>query len=252
MSLLDNNSRFSGFRSGIRTLRFSVGEPECLVSWAPEDSASESEQSFPEPSLQTSVCGIGKRERDHLVVIGNQQRRANCVTLHIVPFENTEELSRDWDRNVLNWGGDLLAEIEKQAVDDEGKRTLQFMRNVYERFEQRIPTAFLSVIEPDLELGRRREEWGGECQLPRPIFDALAADIRHGLCDGFQLSIELAPTLLDDLFAPPSIGVNVGLLEMGEHSGVFCYGWLKGISWHPKVQGPVFSGSKERTNELKE
>lgn len=179
--------------------------------------------------IVNSVLGLATVDKDTIAIIGSQRRPTRQLSFTLGSFEDWNTVSEKWQRDKIIWG-DPLRDLETSVDNEDGQRFLQYLRIVYAQFEERPPTIWLGFSKADCELGNK-DEWQLSCEVPRPVLNALATDISNGKCDRLDVLLTLAPTLVDNEHAPPSVPVTLGILRLGKYDGGSSRGWIERVSW---------------------
>lgn len=168
-------------------------------------------------------------DQDSIGVIGAERASARELSFTLRPFSDWAALSHTWKAKREKWG-DPLDGVRQDSDDDDGKRLVEYLQKVYDVFEKRPPTLYLYFLKADWEIGYN-DEFGLDCQVPRVVFDALAADVAGDKCEEVNVSFKLAPSLSDAEHAPPGVAVTLGILRMGKSDHGSSRGWVERVSW---------------------
>jgi len=235
VSLVDGNKRFYEFAPAIRTLSASVRDLEVHRGWDADPLFSilgEEEES----SGRDWITGTALLGKDRIAVIGSEREAVRELSFSLRSFPSVEQHAARWQKQRSTWG-DPLSKFESDSLDEDGKRVLQYLRNVFTHFDDRPPTLWLGFTSADWELGWS-DNWSMECDVPETVFNELSADILNGHCRSLDVSLSLQPTLSNSAYAPPSVPVCLGVLASPGQSDARSNGWLQGLTW---IRTPVSS-----------
>jgi hypothetical protein len=229
MSSVDTGSFLHGFDVATRTLHISVRNLWLSRGWTAYGLLSSPDDPPRPSSIGESVGGVATLIKDSLAVIGSETPETKRLSFWLRSFDNWDALAETW-RNHRNDWGDPLRRVENGAGNQSDERLLGFLRHVYQDFELRPPTVSVTFAKADWEIGNS-DEWYLECSVPRPILAALVNDMRSASVRRVELAVTLAPTLVSEKYAPPSVPVTLGILRMGRHSSGEGRGWVENIGW---------------------
>lgn len=228
MTLLKGNSLLHGYWPGPRNLFLTVEDLAAYRGWTGRGLLV-NEGNAP-TTAGASIGGTAKLDKDSLTIIGSGQKPTKKLSFSMVPFETLDARAAAWQSHKADWGDPLrdFADAAKTSTSDEYPRLLQFLRNVYEEFEENPPSLAVGFNAANREIGTTYS-WYAECQVPHAVFSDLFGDVLAGRVRRLNLHLELAPTLTDSEYAPPSVPVTIGILASGE-SG-HARGWVNGVYW---------------------
>ena len=229
MSSVKSDSFLGGFAIGIRTLHISVRNLSMTRGWTAYGLLSAPEDPPRPPHVAEAVGGTAVLVKDSLAVVGSETPPTRRLSFGLHSFDNWDALTEAWKNRRDEWG-DPLHWVEDDAKSGGDERQLKFLRHVYEDFERRPPTVGIGFRKADWEIGTS-DEWQLDCSVPRPILAALIDDMRRGSVRRLELAITLAPTLVSEEHAPPSVPITLGILRMGKYSSGEGRGWVENIGW---------------------
>lgn len=227
MDLLHGNKLFGFFGPSPKTLDLLLRRPRLMRSWGFTTLSDEP----PSENRPTEyVRGTARiTDGDSINIIGADQEPGRSLRLHLKAFESWDAAKAEWSAHNEGYGHPLK-EMEESAQTDDEKRLLQYLRNVYRKFEQIPPTAWVGFMEASEEIGNT-DTWWIDGKLPQTTFDALAVDLRTGNCHSLRLCIELVPSLVDSEYAPPNVPVTFGIFRLGTFGTPMAHGWVRTITW---------------------
>ena len=245
MSPVDTESFLHGFDLATRTLHISVRNPWLSRGWTAYGLLSSPDDPPCPPDIAESVGGTATLIKDSLGVVGSEARPTKRLSFWLRSFESWDALAETW-RNRRNEWGDPLHWVGNGAEGQSDQRLLEFLRHVYQDFELRPPTVSITFAKADWEIGNSDERYL-ECAVPRPILAALVNDMRSASVRRLELAVTLAPTLVSEKYAPPSVPVTLGVLRMGRYSSGEGRGWVENIGWRVvSREGPDLTTERGR------
>lgn len=168
---------------------------------------------------------------DHITVVGSSLQPINELLFHLRPFDNLDERAAEWERIQPHRRVSGEEQFKWDSEQDESTRQLLASTRAAEsEFNEKPPTAAVFFSASDRELGHP-DQWWTQCEVLRSIFDALASDVRNGICPTLHVAIGLNPPLTSNYYAPPSEPVTLGLLRHDQHDHGSSRGWLEGMDW---------------------
>jgi hypothetical protein len=229
MSLVQGNQKLGRFAPSIRTMWLHLSSLSVSRSWNPEDPFSEQPREM-DPNVDVAISGIADLGECSISVVGSELPAVRQFSFMISPAKQADANQR-WARVKSlrgDWFADLLSEDPEHP--DQG-RLVQYLRNTYEQFDERGPTARLYHRAAYWEAGIE-EGWEGSCEISPDAFAVLVADIHAERCTQLTVGLKLQPMLSDSEHAPPSLPVTFGVLSHGRHAGGTNEGWVRSIAWN--------------------
>src|SRR3970040_2188551 len=147
MSLIDDNSLLHDFRMSMRGLRLSIRAPEYHRGWTAYGRVDKAPAA---PRVTDWITRTAHLEKDSVAVIGKASRRTTRFSFALNSFDTWEDLQESWMRP-RHQMDEPLYWFAQDAEGEDGAKLLQFLRNVYDWFNQRAPTALIGFLKRDLE-----------------------------------------------------------------------------------------------------
>lgn len=230
MSSMKDNPRLGNFRPvSWRTLYAVVREPQLTHSWAASTILDLDEEDPPPAEAFPSFTGVATLERDSIALIGADAKPVRQLSLVVRSVPDWDAHRTGWKEHVAKWGEPFR--FFRPGTDSPAdQELLEYLTYSYSRFEKKAPTAYVGFSVADWEIGTK-DEWIIELTIPLKVAQRIADDLRAGMCKELRFSLELAACFADDEHAPPSVGVTIGVPQLGKVREGSLQGWVDTMSW---------------------
>jgi hypothetical protein len=244
VSLLVNNALLNHFAPSIRTLYVDVHALRVRKHWTAYRDLAPLEEPPLDSALRPWIGGVASSE-DAVALIGSELPPSRQFAFSMHPFKEWSDVAAMWAHRKR-----LCHEGPEPEQDEAMTRLREYLSNVRAEFDIRAPTLTIGHSEANWETGSK-DEWWLECWVPETVFLNAARDIADGRCKQLDLQLQVEPTLVNDPYAPPSVKVTYGVLNVDKYVGGTVSGWVTGLSWEEqrcaaeaKLDAPVSAERK--------
>lgn len=140
-------------------------------------------------------------------------------------------LKERWESMVQTYNLNAPINLEQET---DINRIKQYLQNVYKRYDEYPPSAFIGIFE----------EWYIECHIPEEIFESLASDFYNGASNSLHVAIDMQPTFINNKYAEYYESVAFGLLDIEKYGQSGCV-YITNLTWEKNPINP----SKNNTSE---
>lgn len=249
MSSLKDNPRLREFRPvNWRTLYAVVREPQLTHSWAASTILGQDDEAPPPAEAFPSFTGVANLERDSIALIGADARPVRQLSLVVRSVPDWDAHRTGWKEHVAKWGEPFR--FFRPGTDSPAdQELLEYLTSSYSRFEKKAPTAHVGFSAADWEIGTK-DEWTIYLTIPLTVAQRTADDLREGMCKELRFSFELAACFADDEYAPPSVGVTIGIPQLGKVREGSLQGWVDTMSWSARTAPKDFLDTVDKDDAV--